>query len=88
MTEIDPESTAAALGVALAHDKHRAEATEREVWRRAAYYVKVGLPLSSALRILGCSRTTWYRKTAEWRRGNPGTEKGGTRDHLPQGGGA
>lgn len=67
-TKVAPESTAAALGVALANDRHRWEHQEREMWSRAAYYVRLGLPLSAALRILGCSRATWYRKTAEFRR--------------------
>lgn len=67
MTRITPESATAALGVALANDKHRKDAIEREMWSRAAYYVRVGLPLSAALRILGVSRSTWYRNTAEWR---------------------
>lgn len=68
MTKNDPELAAAALAAALAEERDRSRAVERHLWETAKYFVSLGLPLSTALRVLGVSRATWYRKTAEWRR--------------------
>jgi len=56
-----------ALAAALAEDRHRAEAAQRKLWNRAVFYVAVGLPVATACEVLGCSRATWYRRTAKER---------------------
>jgi len=56
-----------ALAAALADDRHRAEAAQRKLWNRAVFYVAVGLPVATACEVLGCSRATWYRRTAKER---------------------
>jgi len=61
------EENAVALASRLENHRLRAADLEHELWHRAADSVRYGLPLSTALRILGCSRTTFYHKTAEWR---------------------